>query len=391
MKTPKFEIIAGTYEQFLLGFPFVSKQAELVQSFAVHGHSSSIRCVATSDKYLASGGADDRIIVYDLNTRKEHCILNQHEATINCLQFTSDSSHLLSGSSDGELCIVRAGSWQLEKKWAKAHQGASILDIAVHPSGKLALTLGSDRSLRTWNLIKGRQAYIINLNSKSKDAKSLERIIWAEDGVRFILAGGKYTEIWSIETGGLLQAIEHHEKVTSCLWMSEDVLLVGYEDGQIASVNINESSKELRKAHEARVKALGKYSKWIVSASSNGEIKVWNKRLNELAKHETECRITCFAIVSSNLKIKEEADEDALEAADELAEKEPVRKSTVIVEVENSDEEVSFGNVVKSESSGDGLKGKRKKKKRKAGSNEVETGSKDSKVKRDKKRKRSSV
>ena len=33
-------------------------------------------------------------------------------------------------------------------------------DLAVHPSGKLALSVGRDRSLRIWNLMSGRCAYI---------------------------------------------------------------------------------------------------------------------------------------------------------------------------------------------------------------------------------------
>ncbi|XP_018569207.1 p21-activated protein kinase-interacting protein 1-like [Anoplophora glabripennis] len=341
MKTTKFEIIAGTYEEFLLGFHFISKQTELVQSFAIHDHSSSIRCVAASGHYLADGAADDRIIVYNLRLRKEHCMLSHHNATVNCLQFTNNHSHLISGSADGELAIVRVGSWQLEKTWAKAHKGSAILDIAIHSSGKLALTLGADCSLRTWNLVKGRQAYAINLNSKSKDARSLNMIVWAEDGVRFILSGGKYTEIWSIETGGILKVIEHDEKICSCIWVSEYQIIVGYEDGQIALIEINECTKNLQKAHDSRVKTLTKYSKWIVSASSNGEIKVWNMELKELSKYNTGCRITCLTVAAPTVKIKEEQDEEVLEIV-EVKEK-PVKKSsvTVTVEEEGSDNENS--------------------------------------------------
>lgn len=33
-------------------------------------------------------------------------------------------------------------------------------DLAVHPSGKLALSVGHDRTLRIWNLMAGRCAFI---------------------------------------------------------------------------------------------------------------------------------------------------------------------------------------------------------------------------------------
>ncbi|RZC37527.1 p21-activated protein kinase-interacting protein 1-like [Asbolus verrucosus] len=344
VKSPSFEVVVGSYEEFLLGYNFTSKSGELAQSFAAHDHAASIRCVALSGHYLASGGADDRIFIYDLKSRKEHCSLTHHDATINCLQFTENHSHLISGSSDGVLAIVRVGNWQLEKVWEKAHKGAAILDIAVHSSGKLALTLGADCSLCTWNLVKGRQAYIINLNSKCKDARSLEKILWASDGVRFVLHGGKYTEIWSIESGGVLKQVEHEEKVTSCSWLSDSVLLVGHEDGQISILNLDNSNKELFKAHESRVKSITVHRKWIISVSSSGDIKVWNKDFEELAVVDTGCRLTCLCLVPP-IKMKSETlvnkSEDVVEVNPEETKKK-VTKPRVVEMVEESDEEVTI-------------------------------------------------
>lgn len=309
----------------------------MVQSFASHDHNSSIRSLACSGHYLASGATDDRIIIYDLKSRREHCMLTHHNSTINCIQFTNNRSHVISSSADGVLSIVRVGNWQLEKLWEKPHNGKAILDIAVHPSGKLAFTLGADTSLRTWNLIKGRQAYVINLNSKSKDAKSLEKIIWAEDEVHFILYGGRNTEIWSIETGGILKSIEHDNKVCSCLWYNNKEIIVGYENGQLARINIESGSKSTHEAHESRVKALAKYKKWIVSASSAGEIKVWNKHFENQASINTGCRITCMIITKIVIGKKVEKDEDLIEVKDEYLETPTQKGSVVIVEMEDDD------------------------------------------------------
>lgn len=41
------------------------------QSFAVHAHIASVRSIHAKGKYLASGGADDRIYVYDMKKRQE--------------------------------------------------------------------------------------------------------------------------------------------------------------------------------------------------------------------------------------------------------------------------------------------------------------------------------
>ncbi|XP_056642206.1 p21-activated protein kinase-interacting protein 1-like isoform X2 [Diorhabda sublineata] len=341
MKT--FEIVIGTYEEFLVGYDFFDEQARLVQNFASHDHTASLRTLATCDHYVASGGADDRIIIYDFRLRKEHCMLSHHNSTINCLEFTPNHSHIISGSQDGVLAITRVGNWQVEKIWDKAHKGSATIDIAVHPTGKLALTLGEDCTLRTWNLVKGRQAYAINLRSKSKDAKSLSKICWSVDGVRFIIFGGKYTEIWSIETGGILQVIEHEVKVTSCIWYTTKKILIGYEDGNVCLVKLSTLKKTLHKVHEHRIKALAKYNDWIISGSSSGEIKVYNKAFEEVCKVNSGCRITSMVIIEP-IQIKKENSEDivAIEA-DELQESNSPKYSTKKrkLQIKNRSEEKS--------------------------------------------------
>ncbi|VEN38863.1 unnamed protein product [Callosobruchus maculatus] len=337
-----FEIVAGTYEEFLLGYIFNSSEQKLTQSFATHNHTSSIRCVATAGHYVASGSADDRLMIYDMKKRKEHCMLNHHNATVNAVQFTANGSHVLSGSADGVLSILKTGNWKLEKVWDKAHKGDTVLDIAVHPTGKLALTLGQDYALRTWNLVKGRQAYAINLSTKSKDFRSLEKICWCDDGVKFLLYGGRYTEVWSIETGGILKVVEHPSRVSSCAWTSTESFISGHEDGTLKTVDVSDSAIESFKAHDSRVKSVAKYSDYIVTASSNGEIKVWTEDLEELAKANSGCRITCVCILPV-VEIKKEEEDSEEDEEFEVVNTDKGR-SRVVIDVEDEDGRVKRSN-----------------------------------------------
>jgi WD40 repeat protein len=52
---------------------------------------------------------------------------NFYTGTVNCLSFAPNGSHLLSGADDGSIAIVRTGSWQVEKVFAKAHKGEGKL------------------------------------------------------------------------------------------------------------------------------------------------------------------------------------------------------------------------------------------------------------------------
>jgi WD40 repeat protein len=58
-----------------------------------------------------------------------------------------------------------------------------INSLSVHPSGRLLLSVGKDKTLRTWNLIKGRSAFITNLkqgsnsNERKKERKKEESMM----------------------------------------------------------------------------------------------------------------------------------------------------------------------------------------------------------------------
>ena len=73
--------------------------------------------------------------------------------SITHLSFPS-RSHLLSASEDGTLCLFRARDWAVLRT-LKGHKGR-VNSVAVHPSGKVALSVGKDRALRMWDLMRGK-------------------------------------------------------------------------------------------------------------------------------------------------------------------------------------------------------------------------------------------
>lgn len=72
--------------------------------------------------------------------------------SITYLLFPS-KSHLLSASEDGTLCLFRSRDWAVLRA-LKGHKGP-VNCVAVHPSGKVALSVGKDRTLRMWDLMRG--------------------------------------------------------------------------------------------------------------------------------------------------------------------------------------------------------------------------------------------
>ena len=146
-----YEILLGTYEAFLLGYKVNPKenllnkeeegdQLELKTSFANHAHSASVRSIIAGDKYLISSGGDENVKIFNLRNRTEHGALYHSDGVINCMLFY-DKRHLMTASEDGKICILKVNAgWNVEKTLSKHKAG--VTDLALHPSGKLMLSIG---------------------------------------------------------------------------------------------------------------------------------------------------------------------------------------------------------------------------------------------------------
>lgn len=182
-------------------FPFqeeqynVSNEYVLEQSFTNHGHNGSVRCLAVSNKYVASGSIDERINLINIRHRCETGSLISHSGTIQALGFLR-TSYLYSASDDGTIAIWSAGkAWNLEKV-LRGHKDA-VTAINVHPSGSLLLSISKDLTLRTWNLIKGRCAYIVNLKEVG------HQVLWSPSCLYFAIIFDTHIDVYDISNGSI--------------------------------------------------------------------------------------------------------------------------------------------------------------------------------------------
>lgn len=127
--------------------------------------------------------------------------LLSHSGTVTALEFLR-SAYLFSASEDGNICIWNSRkSWECEKV-LRGHKDA-VTSLSIHASGKLLLSVSKDRTLRTWNLVKGRCAYIINL--KADDA---QQVLWSTSGIYFAVIFEHRIDVYDVGTGGVLDSFE---------------------------------------------------------------------------------------------------------------------------------------------------------------------------------------
>ncbi|XP_046744913.1 p21-activated protein kinase-interacting protein 1-like [Diprion similis] len=341
------EIIIGTYEQFLLGYKVETSDDgyKLIQNFATHTHQASIRDLASSRHYLASAGADDSIYLYNMKSRMETGKLAHHNDTVNSIAFTPNASHILTCSTDGSIAAVRCGNWRLEKHWKNAHKGSSVNTLCIHPSGKLALSLGGDGVLRTWNLVKGRQAYATNLIPKlGPYAKNIAVTKWSPDGTKYLIATNLKLILYSVENAGIIHEADFECRVT-CVEFHDDLIIIGHDDGQVQLYNWESPSNNYSTiAHDTRVKTIACSDDIVATSSSSGELKVWRltkNSLNLLATENCGARITCMVLAKkfADQEVKQEV--SIINENQTVATKKNIFKIRQEVIIEDDDDGVS--------------------------------------------------
>ncbi|KAJ8272900.1 hypothetical protein GJAV_G00094770 [Gymnothorax javanicus] len=312
-------LIAGSYEQIAFGYKVTvgEKEWSLKADFTHHSHAASLSAVAVSDRFVATGSKDETIQLYDLKKRIEHGALLHHDGTISCLEFYG-ASHLLSGGEDGLLCVWSTKKWECLKS-IKAHKG-HVTSLSVHPSGKLALSVGTDKTLRTWNLIDGRSAFIKNIKQNA------HIVMWSPAGDKYIVVMNDKIDIYSLETASVTATITNPKRISSVKFLSDLILAVGGDEESVRLYDLNTTKSVCEfKAHETRVKAIDSFTTEdycvLVSASNDGFIKIWKLHLDQmleppalLGEVNSTARLTCLAVWRSD-SVQESTEEQKEQAS----------------------------------------------------------------------------
>ncbi|CAL8279095.1 unnamed protein product [Lota lota] len=342
------EIIAGSYEQIIFGYKVTGEsQSEWTATadFTHHAHTASISAVATSERFVVTGSKDETIQLYDLKKGVEHGALLHHDGTITCLEFYG-SSHLLSGGEDGLICVWSTKKWECLKS-IKAHRG-KVSSLSVHPSGKLALSVGTDKTLRTWNLIDGRAAFIKNIKLNAQIVR------WSPDGDKYVVVIDDKVDIYNLETASLTGSLINPKRISSIKFITNSILAIAGDDEKVRLCDVGTEQWLCEfTAHETRVKAVDCFSTEdfivLVTASNDGFIKMWKLQISELkpptllGEVNTTARLTCMAVWTpeSILEAKEDPETGPTtseELAHELTRNKRVRIATEEVIIEDESE-----------------------------------------------------
>uniref|UniRef100_A0A1D2A8Y5 P21-activated protein kinase-interacting protein 1-like protein n=2 Tax=Auxenochlorella protothecoides TaxID=3075 RepID=A0A1D2A8Y5_AUXPR len=347
---------AGSYERFLFGFEWDQEQAtsSLTKSFTHPAHKGAIRSIAAAGPFLACGGSEDTIHIYNLRTNKDlGFLMAPGEGAVTAAVFhtptgRSTPTHLLTGSADGSLSIWGVGGEWTCLKTFKAHT-KEVTGVAVHPSGRVALSISRDGTLRIWDLVKGRSTFATKL------PQAAEAITFSPSGDVYALLAGAVLSMHSVaaESSTALATLSHERRVLCHAFHGEDVLLTGCDDGSLHAWSIPDEAEILTipEAHGSRIRGLAvapqssasdasssiqaskspstahALPRLVGTASSDGTLRLWNLEdiragaggaaPQPLAEVDTRARLTCLTAMLSptELAAQHAAEREAMKAA----------------------------------------------------------------------------
>lgn len=136
-----------------------------------------------------------------------------------------------------------------------AHKNG-VISTAVHPSGKILLSFGSDKTMKFWNFSTGKLAYKKSL--KIFGSERPNKIFWVDQGKKFALVFDHVIEIFITETGAKFFSVEIEKSKISAAESKKNLIFFGLDDGQMKKIDLD--SKILislnSEAHPVRIKAI---------------------------------------------------------------------------------------------------------------------------------------
>lgn len=350
--------MVGSYEHNLLCLSLIMKEkAEplFTPIFHFQAHTLSIKSIDIAKRYLVTGSNDEHIRIYDLQKRKELGTLLSHQGTVTTLKFSREieddpqksGKWLLSGSEDGKIIIWRTKDWETFGT-LKGHQGR-VNDLDIHPSGRVAISVGTDKTVRLWNLMTAKKAAALKIKGRDHLGQLGEIVRWAKTGKHF--AVGLLNQLFIYELGEEAELKRKLQFKTTLMCMETFVigdteyLASGHSNGTIEFLEfakaISQEAPEsdfTLQGHSTRIKGIAHICSpdtnnkpFLVSVSSDGKIVVWDlTSKDQVAVYDSGERLNCVAVCGEGVEkadtMKRLRDEMAVSESEYETDAEEVRR-----------------------------------------------------------------
>lgn len=256
--------ISGKYGRFIHLWNLITEN--LIE---LSGHTDEVQRITFSPdgKTLASGGKDEVIRLWDVESGELKHTFAGHALSIDFLKYASDGEMIASHGGDNNVCVWNAESGELIHIISDFKEEITDLDFAA--DGKTLVTANSNGLIQTWNMHTGRKLDEFKWNThvefvqfspdrgtiaahdnkgstllfssnglelrhtlKMIGRESINDLAFSSDGSMIAASNGFDINFWNVETGDLVDSITgYYEVVGEALFIPDRDLLVSVDRG----------------------------------------------------------------------------------------------------------------------------------------------------------------
>ena len=239
------------------------------------GHTLKVNCVVfgPDGRWLASGGADNSIKIWDVNSGRELRALTGHTGWVKALAASHDGRWLASGSNDRTVRVWDVLTGQEIRNFA-GHSGP-VESIAFSADGRLLASGSADNSIKLWDLTAGHE-----LQTLKGHAGWVVSLAFTSDGK--LLASGSadhLIKLWDTASGRERGTLQKHSERVIALAFSRDnnSLASGSADGTICMWRVGSDQARFVIKHDgAAILALSVNGSVLKAAGADGSITLWD-------------------------------------------------------------------------------------------------------------------
>jgi len=237
---------------------------------------SVFRLAVLAVAYLFSSSAGTPSQSSNRNVAKPELVIQTgHSSGVNCVVFGPDQRWLASGGADKSIRVWDLESG-LELRALTGHQ-SWVRSLAVSHNGELLASGSNDHTVKVWNVSSGR--LIVTLQGHSG---VVEAVLFSSDGQRIISGGSDNTiRVWDAAAGKPLQTLKDHTAAITALAVSPDgqSLASGSADGKVILWNTLDWTSQ--RTLKGQTKKIGRLvfspdSRTLVSGGADNELVLWD-------------------------------------------------------------------------------------------------------------------